>query len=119
MKITVPMVPPSPNQLRRTYRHYQAYKRLRDGWQRTIWALKGSSASSWESNPRGKVLVRIHIEHGRLFDPDNLVGACKPVLDSLKNLCFIRDDSTEFLELKVTQERSIERKTTIEIQGCM
>src|SRR6516164_953856 len=37
MKILIPgMVPPSPNELRRKYRHPHAYRRLRDTWQQAI-----------------------------------------------------------------------------------
>jgi hypothetical protein len=36
MKLTVPMIPPSGNVLRRQYRHLMAYKRLREAWQRSL-----------------------------------------------------------------------------------
>jgi len=34
--ITVPMVPPSPNVMKRKYRHFMAYKRLREDWEKTL-----------------------------------------------------------------------------------
>ena len=110
MKITVPMVPPSGNQMRRQYRHPFAYLKLRDSWQRTIWALAKRQPAM-----EVKAAVKLHVEHGRLYDEDNLIAGCKPILDSLKRLSLIRDDSPEFLELTVTQEKSRERQTIIEV----
>jgi hypothetical protein len=107
------MVPPSGNVMRRKYRNPHAYARLRDSWMRTMWVL--AKRSSFEE---GKATVHIHVEHGRLYDEDNLIAGCKPILDSLKGLCYIRDDSPEFLELVVTQEKSRERQTTIEVTPC-
>jgi Holliday junction resolvase RusA-like endonuclease len=40
----------------------------------------------------------------RRFDEDNLHGACKPVIDALKETGYIWRDSPEWLELKIRQE---------------
>jgi hypothetical protein len=115
-RIIVPMVPPSPNQLRRKYRHFMAYKRLRDGWQTAINALFGAKGFSYlrtHADARHRTSVAIHVEHTRLFDPDNLVGAMKPILDSLCNLGYIVGDSGEWIDLKPTQEKSTKQQTVI------
>lgn len=62
--------------------------------------------------------VRIHVQHSRLYDYDNLVSGCKPILDSLKSLGYIIDDSPEHIELSITDEKSIERQTIIEVLPC-
>lgn len=114
MRIVVPMVPPSGNQMRRKYRHPFAYQKLRDGWKRTIWAM-GTAGRNGVKAGNARLLVKIHVEHSRLYDEDNLVSGCKPILDSLKGLGYIKDDSPEHIELEITQEKSIERQTTIEV----
>jgi hypothetical protein len=111
VKIIVPMVPPSGNQMRRRYRHPFAYLKLRDTWKHNIWALGPRFRAGNE-----KMDVTIHVEHSRLYDEDNLIAGCKPILDSLKSLCYIKDDSPAFIELKVTQAVSREKQTTIEVR---
>lgn len=102
MRITVPMVPPSPNELRRKYRNPFAYKKLREAWERSlayavpsageVFALRRLAAA-------GRVRVKVTVFHPGTYDPDNIVGCLKPVLDALKNIRFLTDDSREWLEL--------------------
>jgi len=110
MKIIVPLVAPGMNQIRAM--HFHAYRRLRDVWQRTIWALVGR-----QKRLMGKVNVSIHVEHSRLYDPDNLVGCAKIPLDCLVRLGIIPTDTPEHLTLSVTQEKSKEKQTTITLEG--
>jgi len=45
MKVTVPMIPPSPNALRWRYRNPHAYKRLREACERSLmYAVESASA---------------------------------------------------------------------------
>lgn len=66
---------------------------------------------------KGKTLVTIIRQwgkRGRAFDPDNLVGSVKPLIDCLKKpkgrqkygLGIIPDDRPEDIELYVKQEKS-------------
>lgn len=113
MKIIVPMVPPSGNEMRRKYRDRFAYRDLREAWRRTIWALaRGRAVAST------KKTVRIHVDHGKLYDEDNLISGCKVVFDCLKALEYIVDDSPEWIESHVTQSKSPDRQTTIEVLEC-
>lgn len=109
MKIIVPMVAPGMNQIRDM--HHFEYKRLRETWQRTMWALIGR-----QKKPVGKVKVSIHVEHTRLYDPDNLVGCAKIPLDCLVRLEVLPNDTPENLTLSVTQSKSKEKQTTILIE---
>ncbi len=116
MKITVPMVPPGINQ--RLKMHHMDYKRVRDGWQSAIYHLVSglNRANLYTAHTRHeKMRVKIHIEHSRLFDPDNLTSAAKTPLDCLRRLKFLFDDTPQYLELDVTQSKSRENQTTIEI----
>jgi hypothetical protein len=66
-----------------------------------------------------RVRVEFTIAHPKPYDPDNAVGALKPVLDAMRRVRWIRDDSETWLELlPVRQERSTAGApaTTIEIE---
>jgi hypothetical protein len=112
----MPGCPPSGNVMRRKYRSPHAYKRLREGWQRTIWAFLAPGRRCYEL-PEQKMHVVVTIEHMKLYDADNAISGCKPLLDSLTNLGIIRDDSPERIELHVLQVKSRENQTTISVEA--
>ena len=109
------MVPPGINLIKRM--HHFEYKQIRDAWKRTIFALAGRNKEQLEAwaDSCNLLTVKIHIEHPRQFDPDNLVSAAKIPLDCLTLLHFIQNDTPEFIKLGVTQEKSREKQTTIEV----
>ena len=120
--IVCPGCPPSANVLKRKYRHPMAYKRLRDGWQRTIYALVGWHDRQWlqaQAKVGTKMLVTITLLHSRLYDADNAVAACKPLLDCLKRLEFIRNDDPGHLELEVEQQKIRANETWISIREAV
>ena len=66
-----------------------------------------------------RIRVGITISHPKVYDADNTVAALKPVLDALRKVGYIRDDSETWLELlPVCQERSASSApaSTIEIE---
>jgi len=112
------MVPPSPNE--RKWQHHMARFRLRKAWQEglfygVICARHRRELIDQAKTNRMRVEITVHIKN--TFDEDNLVAAMKPVLDGLKKLGYIRDDSPEFLELvlPIQQIKSAERKTVLKI----
>jgi hypothetical protein len=116
VRIEVPGVPPSHNVLRRKYRNHHAYARLREKWRRDLWysatpllraRLLGVGAQ--------KKIVKILISHKRYFDVDNAYAACKPILDAMVGLGWLKDDSPEWLELRVDQEKVNGAWTRIEV----
>ena len=117
------MVPPSPNQLRRTYRNIYAYKRLREAWERSMAYALPSAAEQQELRAiaaGGKMRVKVTVFNSREYDPDNLTGCLKPVLDALKNIRFIKDDSRQWLELLPVEQHHATRAqahTLIDIEG--
>lgn len=124
MKITIPMVPPSPNELRRKYRNPFAYKRLREAWENSIayGVDNGREKQFLEVQGRGRVRVKITVFNSRMYDQDNLTGSIKPILDALKNIHFLKDDNAEWLELLPVQQYHAKRQqeqTVIEIEGAM
>jgi Holliday junction resolvase RusA-like endonuclease len=122
MRITVPMIPPSPNELRRKYRNPLAYKRLRESWEHSLaYAVPSASdrVALVSTGRNRKVRVKITLFHSGKYDPDNLIGACKPVLDALKNIHYIRDDSDQWLDFALPEQFYSSRgsvQTTIDIE---
>jgi len=68
-------------------------------------------------------IVRQYGYRKREMDEDNLYGACKSLIDALKvrkknkdgGLGIIEDDSPKHIELSVSQEKSSDKKTYIDI----
>lgn len=102
MIISVPLVPPSPNELRRKYRHPMAYRRLRKLWEDAL--FYGASCARHRNEQielakTTRMKVQIIVHHTKEFDQDNLPGACKPILDALVNIEFLKNDDRMHLEL--------------------
>jgi len=111
--IHVPLVPPSPNVLRRKYWHPHAYRRLRMQWENDLFygtscARHRQQIIEWAK--AGKMCVQIIVKHTRSFDADNLAGCQKPILDALKNIGFLKDDSAESLELLGPRQQLVRKQ---------
>jgi len=114
-------VPPSPNVIRRRFRNPHAYRRLRESWElmlKTAPAPHHRKALADQAKKAGKLQVQITMHHSRLYDPDNLVGAQKVVLDALVNIGYLAGDSPDKLLLlpavQVLSKRS-DPKTVVKI----
>ncbi len=99
-----------------------AYKTLRDGWQRDIhYLFTNRDKAGLKAHVDLKHRVRIRIISERqgkkwALDADNLYASVKPVLDSIRNLGLIVDDSTEWIDLKVEQYKGSTPQTCIVIE---
>ena len=118
MLMSIPRTPPSPNMIKRAYRNPHVYKNLRHAWG---WELKAAAGLARfrlmaMADVQTKMRVKIHIAHKQKFDPDNLVGSVKVILDALREIHFLADDSPELLELEVTQEQCLTPYTLIEME---
>ena len=115
------MVPPSHNELRRKYRHPLAYMRLRKLWEHNLAYGVLCARHRRELMDLAKLGQRMRVEvtvfNNKILDDDNISAGLKPVLDGLKNIGYIQDDSPPFLELAlpVKQHKSAEKKTVIRI----
>jgi hypothetical protein len=115
--IEIPRSIPSANQLRRKYRNSFAYKQLQETWQTEI-ACKIRPAlraqiERFVLKEKPKMRVLIQLTKPRLYDLDNFVGGCKPIIDSLRRLGLIHNDSPHWLDLQVEQiQRSRMRPVT-------
>lgn len=116
--IQVPLVPPSPNN--NEWRHHMAKSRLRQRWREELFLGVATARFRNELKAlarKNKMRVEVTVHHAHITDDDNLVAGLKPVLDGLKWLGYIKDDSPEHLELvlPVAQVQSAEKKTIIKI----
>lgn len=112
MKLTIQDVPPSLNKVLRMH-----------------WAKKRALWNDWRCNIRGEMRhvptmaplkrrVIIRLCHSRMYDKDNAYGAVKPVVDALKEWALIFNDTAEWLDLTVEQQKCPhkQRHTIIELE---
>jgi Holliday junction resolvase RusA-like endonuclease len=76
-----------------------AYKKLRDSWHQAIFYMSTVDDRKFLAG-LGRVKIEITVHNAREYDPDNLYGSLKPILDALKLSGFIRDDSREWIQLE-------------------
>lgn len=96
---TIDRVPLPLNRLLRA--HWTARRRERQAWYLALFAAVGRAP---RGRPRRRARVRVTVRRRRRQDPDNAAGSVKPLLDALKNLGWIVDDSPRWIELVVTEE---------------
>jgi hypothetical protein len=115
MEMQIADIPPSINKVLRM--HWTKRKALLEAWG---WMVR----VAW-GHPlvvtNGKRRVTITLHHSRFYDQDNAYGACKVIFDALKSQGFLVDDSPEWLEAIVKQEKCKrkERRTVIELSGIL
>lgn len=100
--IEVPVVPKSPNGSGGLLRmHWAARTEYFHEWR--MWIRSGNTFTPAIA---ADVRCRVHVHQvrRRLLDKDNLYASCKPVLDALRVLNLIKDDSEEWIDFRATQE---------------
>lgn len=117
IRLEIPRVPPSLNEV--VGYHWRHRHRVSQIWQKEIWYALITAGYSPQRLPYAKARVSIHRQsHGKM-DPDNLVGAMKPLIDALRYAHVLVDDTEEHLELVVTQKRQLKSAapfTRIEVE---
>lgn len=111
MILTIPRVPPSLNR----NKHWAAKHLEMRTWKQELDVLK----RTWKP-AKGKVKVTITLHNARQYDRDNAYGACKPVMDAMKQLGMIVDDRAAYCDLTVKQEKSRrkDKRTVIEVEAA-
>lgn len=118
--LSIPMIAPSPNVLRRKYRFPKAYMKLRKLWESSLAIASGGAENlqiirKLAMTERLRVSMLIH--HGGEYDPDNLQGSYKVVLDALCNIGFIPGDRAKDIDLlPARQLRSPRNETVVKIE---
>lgn len=115
MRLEIPRVPPSPNNLLGA--HWRHRAKNSELW-RTEIAVAVHQAGGKPYRPWPRARVTIHRRSRGQLDPDNLVASMKPVIDGLRYAGVLLDDSPKHIELVVTQHRTAKLPpyTLIEIE---
>ena len=103
----------SPNRL------YRMHWSQRSRWKKSIEAhILAFGSGIVELEP--KITLKITRFYGyrkRAFDKDNLYGACKPLIDALRDFAIIPDDTPKHIDLYVEQEKSPNKSTFVTIEA--
>lgn len=79
--------------------HWNKRRKHSRAWESDIWkAFRLSTPKA-----KGKVKLKITSYRTRLLDHDNLVGGCKGILDAMKRLGIIIDDTPDLIEVEYEQ----------------
>jgi hypothetical protein len=114
VEIHLPVV--SHNVLRRKYRNPHAYRKLRNDYG---WALKAANAASklgQATGPRRVLIIRLMGKGAQRFDPDNLAGGAKPLVDELVTLGVLIDDTDAAATITYSQRKTGATGTRIEVE---
>lgn len=105
-RFVVPMEPPSQNEIaKNTGAARHEYRRVRQAFEGAIWALAYQERVPKAEAPRRVTLTRLLGPRKRRYDPANLTGGCKPVVDALVNCGLLVDDGESWFEAYYRQER--------------
>jgi hypothetical protein len=121
MRLTILTDLPSANEIIRM--HWAERKRLRLRLAKEIWGryLLDGYHGDIEKDRGKKVKKSVTItlyRKGRRFDKDNAYGAVKILIDALRDVGFVYNDSEKWLDLGVCQELDHEHpRTEIEIKN--
>lgn len=111
-------VTPSLNVLMRKYRHPMARKRLRERYGWLLLTSPGWEANVAVSGPQRRKVTIVSYRRNTL-DDDNLAGGCKVLIDALRDVRLIWEDSPKFLEVGFRQEIDRRRpRTEILVEGA-
>jgi|SRR6266436_3436401 len=115
--LRIPAVPPSLNKVLRM--HWAKQGKLHSDWR---WLVMGAlnQMGAMYLKPIVKMRVKITLCHSRFYDKDNAYGACKTLVDGLRHWSLIVNDTPEFLDLTVEQEKCPhkQRHTIVELEAA-
>lgn len=98
--LNIPKASPSLNATTRA--HWMVYYRQKKLWERLIWIAK-VEARVFSDPLFERAAITITRYGKRQLDPDNLVGGVKVLVDALKAVRIITDDSPDHIRLTVDQ----------------
>lgn len=106
--IEIPLELHSQNVLRRRFRNPHAYRRLREGIGWMLVALRVPhelGVATPEMEARAVTITRLLSGRKKKYDPGNLVGGAKPLIDELVRCRVLIDDAEEWAAISYAQER--------------
>ena len=117
MKATIPRIPITNNRYLRM--HWALRKQDSDSWWR--WCHKQMGFGPFRSGPgkklHQKACLEITVYRRRRQDPDNAVASVKPLVDAVKRLYWLVDDSDRWVTLIVQEKnaRKDHERTEVEV----
>jgi Holliday junction resolvase RusA-like endonuclease len=85
--------------------------RRRLGWElRVAWAGAGGKVEE------GRRKVKVHLYLPRRYDHDNAVGGAKVLIDAMRDVGLLKNDSLRWLDLELEQHLSKEKRIEVEIE---
>lgn len=106
IRVTLNTLPVSGSKYTRS--HFRIKKAYREAY---AWELLGSLPECWRPLQKDHipaVKARITVFWGkaqRMFDDDNLAAGLKPLIDGMRDIHLIRNDSPRWFRLEANQER--------------
>lgn len=113
IKLVLDFITPSLNQLIRS--HWSKRRALRIHYAWTIQAALIESGQDISNFKNQKQLIKITSYRKIKLDEDNLIGGAKPLIDALKDVNLIKDDSPDYVKIEYYQIIDKTPKTIIEI----
>lgn len=118
LRVTIDGVTPSLNKY--LGMHWQARRKLRPqyAWAVRVAMLEAGWAEQCDLYPELAPRMRVQITSHRkaLLEYDNLVGGAKPLVDALRDVHLIRDDSEEWADIEYLQVVDKTHKTVIDME---
>jgi Holliday junction resolvase RusA-like endonuclease len=105
LTVTLPGLPPSPNEMRRA--HYHARSDEAATWRNAarFYGLDAANKAKWVPPLRVTVEITAICKTHQRRDPDNFTASIKPILDGMVDAGCLMDDSFAVIEcLSVRQE---------------
>ena len=115
--ITLPLEPPSQNELAANKGNYAARRRYRK--YRDDYILLLTPFARTLPLPAGKrrvLITRLYSARGQRYDKGNLVGGCKPLLDAMVRCHLLLDDNEQSIEDYYYQTRAGESGVRILVE---
>ena len=113
--IVIPSITPSNNELIRM--HHFARGRLKDNLIKQLAvAINNSGLQVTQMTAPGKRAVKITSYRKGVLDKDNLVGGMKVLIDAIKDIGLLWDDSPEHMVLIPRQHKDKKTRTEIYIE---
>ena len=101
--IRIEAVPPSNNIIKKT--HWAVYARIRKQFAYLISLRTVMFDFSYPIKMRVQINIHSKGARARRLDSDNLWGGCKPLIDAMRDVRLIHNDSPKWLDLGVCEIR--------------
>jgi hypothetical protein len=105
----------SQNDLRGRWKHPKAYRRLRNQYEHDVTYSAMAAKVPKATGKRRLSVTRLYCGRARPFDPTNLYGGAKPLVDAIVRAGLLVDDKAEWLELGTWGQERTEKTTATRI----